>query len=68
MYDPFVAKNILKQVAEEQLSFSETDALPEPPRKPNFLARLFSRSAAQPTTDTAPQSRVEKQKPAHDSV
>ncbi len=46
MIDPNIAKAALKQIAEDQLSYSETDALPDDqPRQPGFFARLLRRAS-----------------------
>lgn len=44
MIDPNIAKAALKQIAEDQLSYSETDAIPDDqPKPPGFFARLMHR-------------------------
>lgn len=46
MIDPNIAKAALKQIAEDQLSYSETDFVPDDqPKQPGFFARLLRRAS-----------------------
>lgn len=59
--DTLLAKNALKRLAEDQLSHSETDAVPEEqPEQPSLFARLAKMVAAKkPQPQFSPQPKHE---------